>query len=356
MPFDPQLEDYERMSLRFVRSLGDLDAAAAAREFASFGRRFAHDRDSLPQTDADRAFHLVVEATRLIDYQLPFALDEEAETCISHAQRMLDEALSLDPQCHDALRMLEAGRSPSFESYYNFLQEGASEVKARCVEARDAACDTAAPERVFLERDIAMRPYLRWIATLASKALICGRNRETIRLVDELLALDPYDRADARLTAYLAYAKLEDEEGLDRFAKAHFDLNHPRLDAWELLARLALAHKRCDFGQARTLLGQIVELYPNALVTLARQRELPDGVYARLSTHPYSEDELIVAISEATVLLQEGRDSLWRGSLGSWVLRECLSMSTPEQTSELADVIASLPPHAASLLWGDDAS
>ena len=59
MAHDPRREDYQRLSLRFAEELDKGDPADAARAFASFGRRFAQDRDGLPQTDADRAFHLV---------------------------------------------------------------------------------------------------------------------------------------------------------------------------------------------------------------------------------------------------------------------------------------------------------
>ncbi|MBQ1839823.1 MAG: hypothetical protein II128_00615, partial [Atopobiaceae bacterium] len=48
----------------------------------------------------------------------------------------------------------------------------------------------------------------------------------------------------------------------------------------------------------------------------------PDGVFARLAVAPFSEDELILAISEGTVLLQEGRDDAGRGVLGTWIVRQ----------------------------------
>ena len=66
MAFDPKREDYQRLALRFAHELDAGDPMIAARSFASFGRRFAQDRDSLPQSDSDRAFHLVTLATDLI--------------------------------------------------------------------------------------------------------------------------------------------------------------------------------------------------------------------------------------------------------------------------------------------------
>ena len=125
MSYDPHREDYQRLGLRFARSLDGKDPAAATRAFASFGRRFSQNRDSLPQSDADRAFHLVAEATTLIDYELPFADDAHAEELIERGHRLLDEALALDGRCHDALRMKQAAESTSFESYYDFLAKSA---------------------------------------------------------------------------------------------------------------------------------------------------------------------------------------------------------------------------------------
>ena len=93
-------------------------------------------------------------------------------------------------------------------------------------------------------------------------------------------------------------------------------------DAWVMLSHVALAHKRCDFAGARAWLARIIELYPGAAGALIRQAELPDGEFARLRVVPYSEDELILAISEGIVLLQEGNDRSGRGVLGSWVARE----------------------------------
>lgn len=341
MAFDAQWEDYQRLALRFAQSLDDADPLQASRAFAGFGRQYAQDRDSLPQTDADRAFHLVAEATNIIDYHLPFATDEEAETIISRGHRLLEEAITLNPLCHDAIRMDAASRCPSFESYYDFLVEHEPEVRARCLEARDQARLDTSQERAEMLAQLALWPYLRWQAMIASKALICGRNRQAIRICLDLLDLDPTDAADARFTASLAYAKLEDEQGLDQFELRCRRLRRPHTppDAWLLLARLSLAYRRRDLPRARQLISRLIELYPHALTTLAQQRELPDGVFARLAVPPFSEDELVLAVSEATVLTQEGRDSLGHGTLGTWLLEECLSRATRAELDELRGLI-----------------
>ena len=333
MAYDPHREDYQRLGLRFARSLDGQDPTTATRAFASFGRRFAQSRDSLPQTDADRAFHLVAEATTLIDYELPFADDAHAEELIEQGHRLLDEAIALDPRCHDAIRMKSAADSPSFEGYLDFLTAGSEDVRRSCEEARTLAVYDDSPERASLEADIAMRPYYRWLATQAGKAVICGRNREAIQLGERLLELDPQDSSDVRFTVAIAYAKLEDEAGLERFAARTRPLRRANTDdAWMQLSRIALAHKRHDLGEARRLLATLVECYPQAQLTLGSQKELPDGVFARLAVAPFSEDELVLAVSEGTVLLQEGRDDAGRGVLGTWIARG-VGIGTGEEPS-----------------------
>jgi hypothetical protein len=60
------------------------------------------------------------------------------------------------------------------------------------------------------------------------------------------------------------------------------------------------------------------------------QKELPEGVFSRLAVSPGSEDELILAISEGTVLLMDGRYPF-----GAWVEQEARSMATPQDLREL---------------------
>ena len=170
MAYDPRREDYQRLALRYAQSLPKGDPVAAARAFANFGRRFARDRDTLPQSDADRAFHLAAVAAEVIDYQLPFSSEARAESLISRGRDLLDEAISLDPNCHDAIRMRASRMNPTFDNQFAFLTEGADEVLASCEAARDAVPDDGDDERVALGRDIAMRPYRRWMAALRGGA------------------------------------------------------------------------------------------------------------------------------------------------------------------------------------------
>lgn len=45
-------------------------------------------------------------------------------------------------------------------------------------------------------------------------------------------------------------------------------------------------------------------------------------MFSRLAAIPYSEDEIILAVSEGAVLLQEGIAPVGRGVLSTWVAHE----------------------------------
>ena len=338
MAHDPKREDYQRMSLRFARELDDAEPGEAARAFASFGRRFAQDRDSLPQSDADRAFHLVAVVAEMIDHQLLFASEEQASGLIARGKSLLDEALSLDPTCYDAMRMRLSTEAPTSEKHYRALADRADEVRAHCESQRNEAVASLSGERATLAAAMAMRPYWRWLATLAEMALICGHNTVAIDAAEKLLESDPSDSCDVRFTLAYALAKLEDGPGLDRLEERYATISpmRPANDAWMLLARAALAHKRYDLAAARELLAELLAAYPGGGPELIRQIDFPDGEFARLAVPPYSCDELTLAVSEGIVLLQEGSDYEGKGVFGSWVAKTVAELR-PEAVPQAQD-------------------
>lgn len=324
MAFDARREDYQRLGLRFARSLDGMDAEQAARAFATFGTRFAREHDTLPQTDSDRAFHLVVHATQLIDYELPFVEFDRANEIIEEGHRVLDEALTIDPHCYDALRMQEASRGPSFEAFLGTLIQRADEVRDWCEQQRSSIAGDPSEERTRLALDIAMRPYLRWLATISDQALICGHNLQSLEYARKALEIDPRDQAGVSLTMLYAFAKLEQDDELEEFVRERHEQGHgiAERNAWLLIARMALAYKRHDLPKAREHLNTLITSYPNADLALVRQIDLYTGVFSRQVVIPHSEDEVILAISEATPLLQEGIDPQGKGSFSMWVMLE----------------------------------
>ena len=278
MAFDAQVEDWQRMGMRLARTLDAGDPFGSVRAAVSFGHRYASDRDSLPQTNSERAFRLVAQATELIDYELPFAEPARADRIITEARGMLEQARTLDPHCHDAARMIAAQDRPSFDEFYHYLTEGDAAVRAGCERARDAV-NLPDPQACRLARDLAFLPYLRWLATEASRALICGRYRKAIEHATELARLDENGIADADLTLAIAHTKLEDQAALDELAARG---GGPMGNAWLALATLAMAYKRRDMSAATQVTSQIIAKWPHAALTLELQDELPDGVFSRI--------------------------------------------------------------------------
>ena len=322
MAHNANTEDYQRLALRYVTT-AEAEPAEAMGKFADFWRNVSLARDSAPQTDADRAFHLVALATSLIDYQMPYAPQDQAEALLNRGRALLDEALSLDESCHDALRMRTCLDLPSFDERLAFLVEEKDRVRSSCMFAALPPVG-ATGERAELSSHLAMAPYLRWLAAMADHALVCGHCHASVNYCHELLKLDPSDQSDVRFTLALSLAKLEDQDGFDNigslldpgFGPVAWD------DAWMLIARMALAYKSYRLRDARRCLDDLLSLYPNARKSLVRQAELPDGLFARVRMVPYSEDELVVALSEATVLTQEGAEEYGQGPFGMWIVDE----------------------------------
>ena len=87
-----------------------------------------------------------------------------------------------------------------------------------------------------------------------------------------------------------------------------------RLGAEEMPGRevhvFSAAYRAFDYTSAERYLHQLMRVYPGAAEPLYYQAEFPDGIFARVNVVPGSQDELILAISEATPLLQEGIDNI----------------------------------------------
>ena len=328
MAFDPQNEDYLRLALSRHAQAPAADPYAMSRDASAFSQQFSWGGDGLATTDEDRAFHLTSEAAEIIDGELPFVNYDDGELLAATARRILDEALALDPFCPDARRLVHAQDSASLEDHLQFLEEGLPAVRrdceARAAAARRARIGDAESEVGKIAAELALAPCQRWLQSLAELSLLGGRYGRAIDYARECLALDPKDPADARWTAALAFAKLDDGEGLVAFveeARLAYE-SRPAPDAWLVIARLALAWKAGDDEAARNGIGWLLATYPMAGTTLTQLAEVPEPMFARLAVAPHSEDELVMAVSEAAVLFQEGADESGLGPIGAFVVHD----------------------------------
>lgn len=323
MAFDARMEDYQRLALCYERASGATDSFDALRAMGSFQRKFEANRDALPQTDADRAFHLVQRATKLVDYQVPFAIDAtESGDFIETAGHMLAEARDLDPRCYDAQRMFSAMYDANYEDSFRMLVEREDEVYRICKElSQSAKKGLNSPRSQQLAAHLAMMPSWRWQATLADKALVSGRYKLCCKLCERLWERDPADNADIYRTWALALAKLQDGAELAHLASRMRRKGIFMPEAWLSLSQIYVAWADRKLERAESLVDALIGSYPHAALALMRQVEIADGVFARIRVMPRSEDELVLGISEATVLLQEAQDERGRGGLGAWISR-----------------------------------
>lgn len=320
MAFDPKKEDFDRLFIHHLIETGATEPPNP-QQFNSYVAHFSDNPDALITSDEDRAFHLMAQAVEKIDYLLPTVNESEGKPLVLDGQKLLERACELDPHCFDALRMHQAMACTALEDHFQYLVEQEEEVHQICIEKGASAAKGVSEDFAEAVVELAMRPYYRWLAALATRALISGRNKAAISYGQKLFSLDPIDFGDIRFTLALAYAKLEDAEGLAKLEKQYATVFPPRPpdDAWVMLARLALAFKTNNRECANDLLDKLLARYKTGTLTLFIQRDLPEGEYARLNVEPYSEDELILAVSEAAVLLQEGNDFTGRGIFGRWL-------------------------------------
>lgn len=315
MALSPHNEDFLRLCLHYSDAGTSQNPFEAARTKGDIEEVYKTNRDKLEQSDEDRAFGLVVDATNLIDYTLPFSTPAAADNVVSNARIYLREALKLDKNCHDAYRMLHAAECASPSDYQAFLIQEQGRIKEACEASRASIEGNSTDDAIA--RILAMRPYLRWLCAGAASSLICGRYRKCIAFATEALALEEDDPADAEFYLALAAAKLEDQNLLTRVCQ---NSKKGYGSAWFNLARAAMEFKLGNRSGAETYIHKILDFYPEeAALALFVQNDFTDGIYARVLTQPNSIDELILAVSEATVIMQEGCDTGSRGTLGSWI-------------------------------------
>ena len=329
MAFDPAQEDCHRLVLGAMRR-GQASLTDAAFVERCMGL-FQNDIDKLIACDKDRSFHLIAKAAELIDYRIPFLADEaKAEREAERAENMVRESRALDPDNWDAKRVLTALTAASNDEYVQYLLDNLDTLKNDTAQRMAAAEDDYDREEAG---DLMRRPYLRWLAALSSRLLISGRYRMALDYAKQALAFSPVDQAGVRFTALLAMAKLEcTQEDIARFrsdnalafqdplpARRPLRKTTTANDAWTLIAQMSVAYRDFDLDGAEKTLRTILRSYPRAAECLYCQTEFPDGVYSRVNIAPGSQDELILALSEATPLLQEGLGAPDNAGFATWI-------------------------------------
>lgn len=348
MAFDPIQEDCLRLILEAMRRervypLNDGIFIERAME------QFREDPAKLITCDRDRSFHLMAKATEILDYRIPFLTDEaEIDRQEERAEHYLHESVELDAGNWDAKRMLAAMDAASNDEYVSYLLDNRQAVE------RDLAATIENTDDVYAREyagDLARRPLERWLAALSSRAVIAGRYTLALTVAEQSLAIAPGDPADIRHTGMLALAKLEgNHQDIKQYRIRHaiaYGIAGPQRrrhhaaekapDAWSLLAEISAAYRAFDFTAADRYLHQLMRIYPGAAEPLYYQAEFPDGIFSRVSVVPGSQDELILAISEATPLLQEGIGTPDNACFASWIANHEMVRRALQDTASATD-------------------
>jgi hypothetical protein len=168
------------------------------------------------------------------------------------------QALSQDDSCLDAqlVQTLAAELNPD-DRLDALLQ---IEAKA------DAAAELSLGATGDAWDDVFMRPRLRLWDAIARTCLDGGRYRMALEVSQGLMAASPADQVGGRLTAALALARLEDEEG---FNELDARLSG-RENSWLNLGRTILLYKLGRMSAARRALRGYGELCEGAAYALLR--------------------------------------------------------------------------------------
>lgn len=184
-------------------------------------------------------------------------------------------ALELDPECLDALVVMLMAGEPDPDAVLDQLE---------AAELRDWGTPALDPVRMEVARSrpdhgwdcVFARPRLRLLAALSRTCLETARFRKALDYAGQAMAWDPEDHVEARHTATLALARLEDEEGFNaldaRFAQ--------EATPWTHLGRALLLAKLGRTTAARRALRGYDSLCQGGAYALLRptfvERYLPD--------------------------------------------------------------------------------
>jgi tetratricopeptide (TPR) repeat protein len=184
------------------------------------------------------------------------------------ATKLCQEALSLYPDCVDALTMLADLESETKEAYV--------EAMAQAIEAgrRDLGSGYFKNERGMFWGLIETRPFMRAMAQYANSLIECGKLiqiDEAILIAEEMLELNPNDNQGMRDILGACYLQRKRYDDATRLLK-EYENDWMAIPCW---TRVLLAHARDDEEQAVKLLDIAREQNPFVELYLTAQKRRP---------------------------------------------------------------------------------
>lgn len=209
-------------------------------------------------------------------------------------------ARDIDPSCLDAelLEVLAADLDP------DPLTERLIELQRKFgLDEVEPAAKASAPTGDAWD-DVACRPYLRVRAAFARTCLDGARFKMAAATALSVMDATPSDPLGARHTAMLAYARLEDEAGLDAV-----DARLGRHEsAWSHLARTLLLYKLDRLPAARRSLRGFCQLCEGGSYALLRPTYVETYLPDRPEAAPCSFEECLLAVREAEPIIADVPD------------------------------------------------
>lgn len=177
------------------------------------------------------------------------------------------------------------------------LQQGArEEIRATDLLSR--------PDTSDMWGNVFARPYLRLHAAIAREYLDTARFRLSQATCEQLLKDSPSDQVGARLTLALVYARLEDENALNRLDKTY----NPHSNAWSELARAILLFKLSRLSSARRALKSYQMNTEGGAFALLHPTFVDVYIPDRPKAAAGSFEEALLAIHEAEPIIVDSPD------------------------------------------------
>lgn len=283
----------------------DPTLAGDPKRVAELSRQAMRSPDTVASDDEDRAFILfdrvVQRARQEIDDELDAMYDDPGASSRRPSGRMprtralLARCLSLDPHCYDARNLDILARSETSDAALAALDALEPEAREWCT-ARSEELDGTVADPWDA---VCLRPWLR-IRSRAVDLLIEGAcYREAAARCEDMLSFAPTDGQGVRHTLALLYARLEDEDGLNRLDAAY----GREASCWMHIARAVLLYKLGRMDAARRAATGLADLCPGAAYYLAYPTYVPPYLPDRPLYAPGTDQESLLATYEADFLV-----------------------------------------------------
>ena len=294
----------EELILRCARKRETKLGGLSPRAFEELLESVREDVSAFIDTPQEMAF---AELTRAVEaywrgLREIDALDDESyglerTRLIKKLIRACADVLKTDPVCVDARHILAL----AMDNQLSMPNQAFDQMMTLSLESKPAAQVAAEFSGGTTWDNVFARPHLRLLAGLARQAI--ATTRYTLAASCCLRALDacPTDEVGARHTMAIAFARLEDEDGLNKLDDR---INHES-SAWSLLARALLLYRLERYDSARRALRSYASLVEGGAYALLYPVLLPPYLPARPDAAPLSFDAAMQAIFEAETVITD---------------------------------------------------